>query len=272
MRIPVAIATAVAAACLASPLLPLDPFAGDAAALHQGPSAAHWLGTDGSGRDVLARLLFGGRVSLAVAITSAIAVLVVGSVIGLVSGWYGGVLDATVRRTIELNLAVPKLPLMLLLAAIDPSSVLPIDRSMASVGVVVAVVVLFGWTTTARLARAFALQARGLDYVVAASALGLSVRRILWRHVFPGARRSLVSAATISIGEIVLYESALSFLGLGVRAPTPSWGGMLSGGLVDLSSAPLSVVAPAALTLVVAGCFRSIGDRAGSPGRTTRHR
>lgn len=251
----------VTLACfLVPPIFGLDPYRIDPAALYAPPSGTHPLGTDAAGRDFLARLLYGGRISLAVAVLTGILVVAVGATLGTLAGYYGGAIDAVVMRLVEANLAVPKLPLMLLFAAVDPARFMPGGREVTSVLGVTLVVGLFGWTTAARLARAAALRARTLDYVVAARALGLPERRILTHHVLPEAMSPLIVATMLSLGDVVLYESVLSFLGLGVQPPVPSWGAMLSRGLVDLALAPRLILLPGMLTFALVASFQLLGD------------
>jgi peptide/nickel transport system permease protein len=248
---------AVAILCFAAPV---DPFTMNTEAAYAPPSSVYWLGTDGEGRDLFARLLYGGRVSLLVAVLTAFVAVTIGASLGLAAGYYGGAVDAAILRLIEATFAVPKLPLMLLFAALDLHRLFPRDDLLASIASVAIVVALFGWTTAARLARAAALSARSQDFVTAARALGFSDARILLHHVLPFAAAPLIVATALSLGEVVLYESVLSFLGLGVQPPIPSWGAMLARGLVDLSRAPLSIVLPGLSTFAVVAAFQLVGD------------
>jgi peptide/nickel transport system permease protein len=247
----------VALFCFAAPG---DAYTIDPSSIYAPPSGAHWLGTDAEGRDFLARLLHGGRISLSVALFTAAAAVIIGASIGLAAGWFGGAVDAIVLRLIEANLSVPKLPLMLLFAALELHRVFPRNSELASIASVTIVVALFGWTTAARLARASASSLRGQDFVTAARALGFSDLRILSRHVLPSAAAPLIVATSLSLGEVVLYESVLSFLGLGVQPPVPSWGAMLARGLVDLARAPHLIVLPGLLTFMVVAAFQLVGD------------
>lgn len=241
-------------------LLGLDPYRIDPSALYASPSLEHPLGTDAAGRDFLARLLYGGRISLAVAVLTGVVVVAIGTTLGMLAGYYGGVVDAAVMRLVEATRAIPKLPLMLLFAAVDPARFVPGGREVVSVLSVALVLGLFGWTAAARHVRAAALRARNLDYVVAARALGLPELRILTRHVLPEASSPLIVATTLSLGDFILYESVLSFLGLGVQPPVPSWGAMLSRGLVDLALAPRLILLPGLLTFALVAAFQLLGD------------
>lgn len=244
--------------------LGLDPYTPHAGLVYAPPDAAHPLGTDDLGRDILARLLLGGRVSLAVAIAAGLLSLLLGGAVGLLAGYFGGPLDFVVSRATEAFLSLPRLPLMMLLAGADVggwiSGAGEGRGSSAALVELVLVIVLFGWTTPARLARSAALQLRELDFVLAARALGASELRILATHVLPSAAPPLIVAATIETGELIVYESVLSFFGLGVPPPVPSWGAMLAQGLTYVYSAPLLVVLPGLLTFATVAALGLFGD------------
>lgn len=245
-------------------ILGVDPYQPHPEAVYAAPSAAHLLGTDDLGRDVLARLLYGGRISLTVALVSAAASLILGSAIGVAAGYYGAWLDVVLMRLTEATMALPRLPLMILLSAVDLDKLffgLEATRgSGASVVKLIAIIVLFGWTTAARLARASTLQLREMEFVAAARALGASDRRIIFHHIIPNALAPIIVAATLDLGELIVYESVLSFLGLGVQPPIPSWGAMLSRGMTYLYSAPLLLILPGLLTFVTVALAGLIGD------------
>jgi peptide/nickel transport system permease protein len=186
------------------------------------PRVRHWLGTDSLGRDLLARLLWGGRTSLTVGLSAALLLALLGTAIGLAAGYFGGTIDLVISRVIEIVSAFPTFLLVLLVAAAsDPKTMPP----LAGVTLVIALV---GWTGVARLARAEALRLREADFVVAARALGLTDARTIARHVLPNALGPVIVAATFAVGAGVLIESALSFLGFGISAPVPSWGSLIN--------------------------------------------
>lgn len=248
---------ALAFACFVAPaVFGLDAFAIRPNALYAPPSLQHLFGTDDLGRDVLARALYGGRVSLAVALFATFASVILGGAIGLAAGYFGGAVDAVLSRATEAFIAVPKLPLMMLLAAIPAGDLGP----GAQVLKLSAIIVLFGWTGAARLARAAALQLREMDFVRASRALGAGDLHVLKRHIVPGALPSLAVAAAVDVGELVIYESALSFLGLGVQPPVPSWGAMLAGGLTHVHAAPLIVILPGLLTFATVAAANRLAD------------
>lgn len=212
---------------------------------NQPPSAAHPFGTDQLSRDVLARVVSGGRISLAVAGLAVLLSATAGAAVGLVAGYWGGVVDAVLMRLVDGALAIPRLFLLLLLVA-------AMDR--IPLGALVLVIGLTGWFGTSRLVRAEVLRLRNEDFVLAARALGAGRRRIIFRHLLPNTAGPLVVAATLGVGEVILLEAGLSFLGLGIQPPTPSWGGMILDAKDVLVTAPWSGLFPglAIATTVVA--------------------
>jgi peptide/nickel transport system permease protein len=222
------------------------------------------LGTDELGRDVLARLLAGGRVSLAVAAATAALAAAIGTAVGLSAGFAGGRLDALLMRLTDAVMALPLLPLLVVLAAIDPAQLglsAEIQETEAFViGRMAVIIALVGWTTVARLVRASTMAARARDYVRAAEAMGVPPLRIMLRHVLPNVASPLVVAATLSVGNIILVESALSFLGLGVRAPLASWGNMLTGAMDQVWSAPLLALWPGIAIFLTVLAFNLVGE------------
>lgn len=274
-----AIALLSAAAPLVEALLGVDPHTVDLYGRLAPPSAEHLLGTDELGRDVLARLLRGGRVSLAVAVATAVVAAFVGTLVGLVAGYLGGKLDAFLMRLTDGVIALPLLPLLIVLAAIDPTELgLPaeaFESEMAGPIRLVVIIGLVGWTTVARLVRASTLSVREREFVLAAQAAGAGGARIMFRHILPNVTTPLIVATTLSIGNIILLESALSFLGLGVQPPLSSWGNMLTGALELIWTAPALVVWPGAMIFVTVLAFNFLGDglqealdpKAGTAGR-----
>lgn len=184
-----------------------------------GPDAAHWLGTDELGRDVLARLIHGARVSLTVGFGAVFLCLLIGLILGGLAGYYGGVVDAVISRLTEVMITFPTLFFVL--------AVLGLLR-IGSLAPLVLVIGFTRWTDIARLVRAEVLKLKGLDFVTAARALGLSDARILVRHLLPNALSPVLVAATFAVASAILIESALSFLGLGAPPPTASWGELLT--------------------------------------------
>lgn len=228
------------------------------------PSAAHPLGTDSLGRDVLLRLLQGGRISLGLGLVVALVAAVLGTAIGLAAGYAGGFWDQLLMRVTDGVIALPLLPLLIVLAAIDPAKLGISPEAAASpffaVGRIGLLIALVGWTTVARLVRGATLSLKEREFVRAARALGAGPLRILLRHILPNLARPLIVATTLSVGNIILLESVLSFLGFGVMPPSPSWGNMLTGAENLIWSAPLQAVWPGlAIFLTVIAC-NLLGD------------
>lgn len=238
---------------LAAPIVARhDPFGVDLINSLEPPSVAHWFGTDIQGRDVWARLVYGARVSLSVGIVSQGIALVLGVVLGLVAGYYGRWVDETVMRLADITLAFPTLLLLIaLVAALQPS----LTVVFITIGVV-------GWAGMARLVRGQVLVVRELEFVQAERALGARDARILAKHILPGVIAPVVIAATLGVAGAIMAESSLSFLGLGVQPPTPSWGSMIADGrdLYQLRHAPWTSVFPGlAIGAAVLG-FNLLGD------------
>jgi ABC-type dipeptide/oligopeptide/nickel transport system permease subunit len=238
---------------VAAPLIARhDPYGIDLIGQLQGPSATHWLGTDIQGRDIWARLVYGARVSLAAGIVSQGIALALGLALGLVAGYYGRWVDELVMRLADITLAFPTLLLLnAMVAALQPSLVVV----FVTIGVV-------GWAGMARLVRGQVLVVREQEYVQAIRALGAGDLRTIVGHVLPGVVAPVVIAATLGIAGAIMAEAALSFLGLGVQPPTPSWGSMIADGrdLSQLRSAPWTSLFPGlAIGAAVLG-FNLLGD------------
>lgn len=259
-----ALVLAALAAPLVETLLGVDAETVDLFARFQPPSFDHPLGTDELGRDVLARLLYGGRVSLFVGLTAAIAAAAFGTVIGLLAGYHGGRLDALLMRVTDGVIALPLLPLLIVLAALDlgklgiPAGLLASeDLSLYRIIVIVALV---GWTTVARLVRGSALSLRERPFVEAARAQGAGGFRIMRVHILPNLTSPIIVATTLAAGNVILLESVLSFLGLGIQPPTPSWGNLLTNAQELIWSAPALAFYPGLLILLTVVSFNFLGD------------
>jgi peptide/nickel transport system permease protein len=261
LRLGLMILFLLTAAALLAPIaagwLGVDPELPDLLARHAPPSAAHPLGTDDLGRDILARLLFGARVSLAVGVAAALASTVLGLLAGVFAAWRGGWVDAVLMRLADGLLALPALPLLVLLAAMDPAAFgLPRGGAMADVLRIVLILAIFGWVGVARLSRAAALSVLAQDHVRAARALGMGEARVLWRHVVPDLAAPVAVAGSLAVAGAILAESTLSFLGLGIQPPSPSWGNMLANAQDLVFSAPMAAVWPGlAIAAAVAGAM-----------------
>jgi len=242
--------TAVAA--LASPLLPLDPYTPDLTTPQTPPSRAHWLGTDGIGRDVLARTIYGGRVSLAVGMGAVGLYLLTGMAIGAAAGFFGGAVDVGLMRLADAVLSFPALLVILTLVAIT-------GPSLANIIVVISAL---GWPGVARQVRAQVLSLREQEFAAAARAIGVSNSRLLVRHLLPNAVAPIVVAATFGIATSILLEASLSFLGLGVQPPVASWGNMLRDALsiTVLESMPWLWVPPGLMVTLTVLAINFVGD------------
>lgn len=228
---------------LAAPwLAPFDPAEFDSARMYLSPSRSHWLGTDGAGRDVLSRMVYGTRVSLAVGFVSVGIAVFIGAILGALAGYFGSVVDSLIMRFVDVMLCFPSMFLILaVIAFVGPS----IWNVMAVIG-------LTGWMGVCRLVRAEFLTLRERDYVTAARALGAGPIRIIFLHILPNAMAPVLVAAVLGVAGAILTESALSFLGLGVQPPTPSWGNILAEGWAGMDVAPwLSVFPGLAITITM---------------------
>jgi peptide/nickel transport system permease protein len=192
----------------------------------------HWLGTDAGGRDNLTRLFYGGRISLTVGLVTTLLVVLIGSTVGALAGFYGGWVDTVLMRFVDLMLSLPTLPILLVMSKmLDQSGIMTnmFGRANGTVATIILVLALFGWLGLSRLVRGSILSLRSLDFVEASRALGASSRRIIIRHLMPNSIAPVTVAATLAVGEFIITESFLSFLGLGIQEPTPSWGNLLQG-------------------------------------------
>jgi peptide/nickel transport system permease protein len=231
-------------------LAPHDPAALDLLNQLAGPSATHPLGTDESGRDVLSRLIVGARTSLAVGLLAMLVAIVVGSVVGAVAGFYGRLTDGILMRFADGMLTIPTFFLALLVLAVFGSS-------FANVVLVIGAT---GWMVVSRVVRAEVLRTLPQEFVPAARVIGASDLRILFRHVMPQTFASVIVAATLGVAYAILTESALSYLGLGVQPPTPTWGNMLSGAQQYVWTKPQLAVYPGVLIMLCVLSYNVIGD------------
>ncbi|CAN5570718.1 ABC transporter permease [soil metagenome] len=246
----VIIVAMVAIAIFAPMLAPHDPAHQDLRGRLASPSSEHWLGNDQLGRDVLSRTLYGTRISIGVAAFGTVAGMVIGSLLGMLSGYLRGHFDNTVMFLVDAQQALPFIIVALLAIAIFG----------ANIPTLLALVSIAGWEVYARFARASTLVVRESQYVLASRCIGTSEARILIRHVLPNILSPLIVIATLNITALILLESSLSFLGVGVQPPTPSWGGMISEGRQYLNTAWWIVVGPAAAMVVLTLSISLAGD------------
>ena len=239
-----------------------NPFSQDLGNTLSSPSLANFLGTDYYGRDVFIRLVYGGRTSLGIALLSTFFAIVIGSIVGLFTAYFGGWLDIILMRFVDVMLAFPKLIIILLIVGLGASSV----------PTLIFILAMFSWMEIARIVRSKVLALKNLAYIRSARALGLTDSRIIFKHILPNIAGPIIVSAVLLISTIILIESGLSFLGLGVRVPGASWGSILNDAKIDpLGTWWLSVPAGLLILLSVIG-FNLIGDglqKLFEPGETT---
>lgn len=225
------------------------------------PSWQHLFGTNDLGQDQLARILLGGRVSLTVGIASMLVTITLGIVVGAIAGFYGGIIDNVLMRITDLFLALPQLPLLLLIVYLFRESMKKIAG--AELGVFILIVLLIGglnWMSVARLVRGEFLKLREMEFVSAARAIGAKPRRLIWIHLFPNVISVIIVAATLAIGNAIITESTLSFLGLGFPPDVPTWGRMLFEAKDFLTSAPYMALFPGMSIFLTVLSINYIGD------------
>ncbi|MDX8502408.1 ABC transporter permease [Mesorhizobium sp. VK4C] len=231
---------------------PYAPNAIDLKAMNKGPSATHWLGSDGVGRDVFARLLQGGRISLLVAVCSVAISTVIGFLVGAIASFGGRVVDATAMRVVDLAMTLPPVIFLLVLASIAGTGIAP----------TILVISLLSWPVLSRMVRARLLELRERDFVVAARGMGAGLPHLLFRHGLPNCMDILVVYATLQIANAILLEAGLSFLGLGIAPPEASWGNMLNlaRSTVVLEQYPWQWMFPGAALVLTVLAINFIGD------------
>ncbi len=240
-------------------LSPYDPEKSDIQIRYQPPSLEHPFGTDGLGRDVMTRALYGGRVSMSVGLMVVGITLSIGVPIGSIAGLYGGWIDNILMRIIDATLALPSLMFLILLSAILREIDLPLVQGN-SVMTIAVVLGLLSWPTVARLVRAVFLTVRELEYIKAAQALGASDLRIVLREILPNGFGPIIVESTLGIGYAIMEESGLSFLGFGIMPPTPSWGNMLNNAQNHLTEYPWLAIFPGLMIFLTIISVNYIGD------------
>lgn len=246
-------------AAVFAPLSPYDPEKSDIKNKNQPPSLTHPFGTDGLGRDLLTRSLYGGRVSLSVGLMVVGITLSIGVPIGSIAGYYGGWIDNVLMRIIDATLSIPSLMFLILLAAILRETELPFVKAN-SVLTIAVVLGALSWPTVARLVRAVFLTVREMEYVKAAHALGASAPRVILKEVLPNGFGPIIVESTLGIGYAIMEESGLSFLGFGIMPPTPSWGNMLNNAQAHLTTYPWMAIFPGLMIFLTIISVNYIGD------------
>jgi peptide/nickel transport system permease protein len=251
------VVAAYLAALLAPVLAPFDPIfqaayqsGGDSSLALAPPSALHPLGTDQYGRDVLSRILFGARISLLIGILAVGISVTLGTVLGAVAGFFGGIVDTLIMRFTDMVMAFPRIVLLLAIVALFQPSIF----------LIVAALALTQWPFTTRVVRGEILSLKEREFAEAARALGYSRARIIFRHLLPNAMGPVIVLATLGIGNAIILEAGLSFLGMGVQAPTPSWGSMVTDGRDHIFAAWWLATFPGLAIVFVVLAFNLVGD------------
>jgi len=238
---------------------PYDPETSDMPSRLQPPSWEHPCGTDSLGRDLLTRVLYGGRISLVVGLAVVAITLLIGVPIGAVAGYFGGWVDNVLMRITDAALSLPALLVLILLSAILREVELPLFQRN-SVVTIALVIGLLSWMTVARLARAAYLSIREAEFVTAAHCVGASNIRVMVRHILPNAMGPIIVEATLEMGYAMMEESGLSFLGFGIQPPTPSWGNLLSNAQAHLTKHPWLAIFPGLMIFLAIISVNYIGD------------
>jgi peptide/nickel transport system permease protein len=252
----------VCAAILAPLLTRYDPEKTNLDLMLAPPSLQHPMGTDELGRDLLTRLLYGGRISLSIGVMAMALAVTLGTVVGGLAGFYGGWVDNVLMRIVDMMLAFPSLFVLIILALALRD--LPIEAlrgtAFASVFSIVLVIAVLSWMSVARLVRASFLSIKERDFIIAARCIGTPSRRIMIRHMLPNAMSPIIVAGTFRVATSVITESGLSYLGFGVQPPTPTWGNMLKNAQVQMTRAPWTAIFPGLMIFVTVVAINFIGD------------
>ena len=241
-----------------APALSGDPNALAVSERKQGPSANHWFGTDEAGRDLFARTLHGGRVSLTVGVASTVIALIIGTLIGAVAGYFGGFVDSALMRLTDAFLCFPQLFVLIVFGTLMRTTDLRVLQG--KIGPIAFIIGVLSWMGLARIVRATFLALRKNDFVEAARSIGAGNGRIIFRHVLPGAVGPIVVQATLLIAATIITESGLSYLGFGVQPPTSSWGNLLEGAKAHMQTLPVYAIAPGMMIFLTVMSINFIGD------------
>ena len=237
--------------CFGAPwIAPYEFDAIDLRNTRQPPSLDHLMGTDDLGRDAFTRLLYGGRISLTVGIFAALVATTIGAVLGAVAGFYGGGTDNVLMRFTEVIIAIPSLPLLIILSS----------YTQASVVVIILIIGLLSWMATARIVRGSVHSVKRQDFVMAARMMGCRNATIIGRHIIPNVMGPIIVGATLGVGAAIIIESSLSFLGLGISPPTPTWGNMLQDSQSTMATKPWLTIFPGLAILITVLCINFLGE------------
>ncbi len=239
-----------AAVYLAPVIAPYEFDAIDLKNVKEPPTKEHWMGTDDLGRDLFTRILYGGRISLSIGIFSALVATIFGSLMGAVAGYYGGSVDNGLMRFTDVVYSIPSLPLLIVLTSYTD----------AAVPAMVLIIGFLSWMATARVVRSSVLSLKEQDFVLAARMIGTHDRSVIFRHILPNTMGPIIVGATLGVGMAIIIESSLSFLGLGVSPPTPTWGNMLQDSQDTMATKPWLTIFPGLAILLTVLCINFIGD------------
>jgi peptide/nickel transport system permease protein len=250
--------TLVILSALLAPLSPYTPTQQNPANSLQPPSAEHWFGTDDLGRDVLTRVLYGGRISITVGLMATLFSLLFGIFVGAIAGYFGGWIDNVLMRITDAFLSLPSLFVLILISTLLRD--LPAVNLRSSVWIVIIVIAVLSWMWPARLVRGEFLSIKFEDFVLAARSTGVGHGRIILRHILPNAVGVIIVHATLSVGYAIIIESGLSYLGFGIQPPTPSWGNLLATAQVYALRAPWLMIFPGLMIFITTLSVNHIGD------------
>jgi peptide/nickel transport system permease protein len=253
------VAIAVAAPFLAKYVIHHTPYAIDLANTFSPPSKTNWLGSDEAGRDTLTRLVYGAQVTLTVAFLAVLVSLLVGGTVGLVAGFYGGWLDNVLMRFVDILLSIPSIYLLILLTILQPK-IGPVHLSTSDPRSLAVIIAVVGWGGLARLVRGETLSVKNRDFMLAARSIGASDLRLLARHLLPNVLAVMIVSASLGTGAIIITESILDFIGLGIQPPTASWGNMLTNSQTYFYHSIWLVMLPGALIFITVLAMNLFGN------------
>ena len=250
---------AVAAPLLATYIVHHTPYSINLDATFSPPNAAHWLGTDEDGRDTLIRLVYGAQVTLQVAFLSVAVALLVGGTVGLIAGFYGGWIDNLLMRFVDVLLSIPAIYLLILLTILQPK-IGPVVLSTSDPRSLAVIIAIVGWGGLSRLVRGEVLSVKNRDFMLAARSIGATDVRLIVRHLLPNVLAVMIVAASLNVGAIIITESILDFIGLGIQPPTASWGNMLTNAQTYFYHSIWLVLLPGALIFITVLAMNIFGN------------
>lgn len=242
-----------------APLLPIDPNALSTTERLQGPSLNHWFGTDDVGRDIFARVMYGGRISLAIGIFGTAVALIIGTLVGAAAGYFGGFVDNVLMRVVDVFLSFPSLFILIVLATVIRTNS-HLREFSGSIWPIAIVIGALSWMGLARIVRATFLSLREKEFVEAARSAGAGNARIMFRHILPGALGPIIVQGTLLVAATIITESGLSYLGFGVQPPTATWGTLLDDAQGKMRQLPVFAIAPGLMIFLTVMSINYVGD------------